>query len=81
MKKWQEPEISNIEFKTTESTDACPYADETPQPMTLFPVIVWGDGKIGCTYWNCSPKGCSHPSYGSKGRFWPCPQQQKATIS
>ena len=82
MKKWQEPKLSNLGIESTKD-EGCPYENEvasTPSAMTLFPVIVWGDGKIGCTYWDCTKKGCTNPNYGQKGKCWPCPQAKKDVV-
>jgi len=76
MKKWQEPKLSDLEMKNTQD-GTCPYENEGSSgasTMSLLPVIVWGDGKIGCTYWNSKKHGCEHPNYGKRGMFWPCPQ-------
>lgn len=77
MKKWEKPSISNLEFETTQTSEGCLYEDElkgTAQPTTLFPVIIWGDGKVGCTYWDSKKHGCTNSNYGSKWNIWPCPK-------
>ena len=82
MKKWESPQLQDLSVANTSDDGKCPFEEqakaEAPgggdvSPMTLFPIYVWGDGKIGCTYWNCEKHGCEHPCYGNPCMFWPCP--------
>ena len=82
-KEWKNPEIKNLSLCETNS-EGCLHSDElkdVANPTTLFPVIIWGDGKLGCTYWDCSKKGCTHPNYGKKGHCWPCPQAKQDPVA
>lgn len=81
-KEWINPKLKDLKVNETQESDVCLYEDEAANaatPLTLFPVLVWGDGKIGCTYWDCSEKGCTNPNYGAKGKCWPCPQVKVKT--
>ena len=76
MKTWENPELRDLGLQETSESEACPNEMEAlneAATLTLFPQFVWGDGKIGCTYWDVSLKGCANPNYGQKGKCWPCP--------
>lgn len=76
MKKWDSPKMTDLKLSQTCTDEMCPYSSEVKNnatTKTLLPVFVWGDGKVGCTYWNGSKHGCEHPKYGSPCGWWPCP--------
>ena len=82
-KDWKKPEIKNLSLAETYS-DGCLYEEEAKSEAattTLFPVIIWGDGKPGCTYWDSSKKGCTHPNYGNRWQCWPCPQAKQDPVA
>ena len=82
-KDWKKPEIKNLSLAETYS-DGCLHEEEAKSEAattTLFPVIIWGDGKPGCTYWDCSKKGCTHPNYGKRGQIWPCKPAKQDSVA
>ncbi len=84
MKKWNNPELKNLSLHATNDEGVCPNENEAAalaSPLTLFPEYVWGDGKLGCTHWNCEKHGCEHPNYGKKGMCWPCPPVKETAPS
>lgn len=82
-KEWKKPEIKNLSLAETYS-DGCLHEEEAKSEAattTLFPVIIWGDGKLGCTYWDIKKHGCTNPWYGIKGVWWPCPQAKQDSVT
>ena len=67
MKKWEKPELKDLELKETKMEEECPN-------ISLFTPIPNGpNGVDNCPWWN--GMGCIHKNHNSnKPDKWPCTQ-------